>query len=71
MSTNESTFDRIVRAVLGILLISVVFVGPKTAWGLLGFVPLLTGLVGFCPLYRFFGVSTCRTSSQRGLDAHT
>jgi hypothetical protein len=40
-------------------LIAMVFVGPKAAWGWIGIVPLLTGLVGFCPLYRLVGMSTC------------
>lgn len=58
MSTNEGTLDRVVRIILGLALIALVFVGPKTAWGFLGFVPLLTGLVGYCPIYRVFKVST-------------
>ena len=58
MSTNEGTIDRLVRIIFGLVLIALVFVGPKTAWGLLGFVPLLTGLVGYCPVYRLFHVST-------------
>lgn len=58
MSTNEGTVDRLVRIIFGLVLIALVFVGPKTAWGFLGFVPLLTGLVGYCPMYRVFRVST-------------
>jgi hypothetical protein len=58
MSTNEGTVDRIVRTAVGLLLIALVFVGPKTAWGWLGSVPLLTGLVGYCPVYSWFKVST-------------
>jgi hypothetical protein len=58
MSNNEGSLDRALRVVFGMILISLVFVGPKTAWGFLGFVPLLTGLVGYCPLYRVFGVSS-------------
>jgi len=56
---NEGTIDRTLRLILGVALISLVFVGPKTAWGLVGLVPLATGLVGFCPIYRIFGLSTC------------
>jgi len=59
MLTNESSIDRVLRIVLGVVVLSLVVVGPKTMWGLLGLVPLLTGLVGFCPLYRVLGVSTC------------
>ena len=49
--------------IVGIVLIALVFVGPKTPWGLIGLVPLATGALGFCPLYRLIGVSTC--SSKR------
>ncbi len=57
--TNEGTIDRILRVVVGLILISLVFVGPQTPWGWVGIVPLLTGIVGFCPAYRIFGLSTC------------
>lgn len=56
---NEGTLDRAVRVVLGLVLLSLVFVGPKTMLGWVGLVPLLTGLVGSCPLYTLFGFSTC------------
>ena len=57
--TNEGTIDRILRVVVGLILISLIFVGPQTPWGWVGIVPLLTGIVGFCPAYRIFGLSTC------------
>lgn len=60
MKTNEGNVDRILRIVLGLGLLSLVFVGPQTMWGLVGLVPLLTGAVGFCPLYKVFGFNTCR-----------
>ena len=56
---NEGTIDRGVRVVLGLILISLAFVGPATPWGFLGLVPLATGLAGTCPLYSLFGLSTC------------
>jgi hypothetical protein len=56
---NEGTLDRAVRVVLGLVLVSLVFVGPRSLWGLVGIVPILTGLTGFCPLYRLVGVDTC------------
>ena len=69
MKPNESAVDRGIRIVLGILLLALVFVGPKTAWGWLGLVPLLTGVVGWCPLYRLIGVCTfCEPpSASRGV----
>ena len=57
--TNEGTIDRVLRVVVGLVLISLVFVGPQTPWGWIGVVPLLTGVIGFCPAYRIFGISTC------------
>ncbi len=47
--------------VLGLILISLVFVGPRTPWGWLGLIPLLTAVVSFCPLYRLIGINTCST----------
>jgi len=68
MFTNEGTIDRGVRIVLGIILLSLIFVGPHTLWGLIGIVPLITGLIGFCPLYRVLGMTTCSISDRA---AHT
>lgn len=59
MLANESTADRAMRVVLGIVLLSLVFVGPHTLWGLVGLVPLVTGAIGSCPIYRVFGITTC------------
>lgn len=57
-SKNEHLVDRAVRVILGLGLLALAFAGV-TPWGFLGVVPLLTGLVGFCPLYSLLGVSTC------------
>lgn len=57
---NEHPLERLARVVLGLAVLSLVFVGPRTPWALLGLVPLLTGLLGSCPLYTLLGVSTCR-----------
>lgn len=56
---NEHPVERVARVVLGLGLISLVFVGPKTPLGFVGIVPLLTGALGSCPLYTLFGFSTC------------
>ena len=56
---NVGTVDRTLRIVLGLALLSLAFVGPKTPWGYLGLLPLATGLVGFCGLYRVLGINTC------------
>lgn len=71
MPNNEGTLDRIVRVMLGIALISIVFIGPKTAWGWIGVVPLLTGLVGHCPIYSMLRISTCGRPPMQRRDAHS
>ncbi len=55
---NVGTVDRIGRIVLGTVLLSLLFVGPRTAWGLFGVVLLVTGAMGVCPLYRALGFTT-------------
>jgi hypothetical protein len=57
--TNEGTLDRGIRIVLGLALLSLTVVGPKSMLGLIGIVPLVTGAIGFCPLYKVLGLSTC------------
>ena len=59
MNANIGTVDRILRIVVGLILIAMVFVGPQTSWGWIGVVPLLTALIGFCPAYKLIGLSTC------------
>lgn len=59
MPNNTASWDRIVRVIAGLLLVSLVFVGPQTPFGWLGLIFVVTGAVGFCPLYRIFGISTC------------
>lgn len=59
MTRNEGTIDRALRIILGLILLSLVFVGPQTAWGWIGIVPLATGLLGFCPAYKILGLNTC------------
>ena len=59
MNKNEGILDRGLRVALGLGLLLLTVVGPKTLWGLVGLLPLVTGIVGFCPAYRLFGVSTC------------
>ncbi len=60
MSRNEGTIDRALRVILGLVLIVMAVRGMYTPWTWIGVVPLLTGLVGVCPIYSLLGVSTCR-----------
>jgi len=63
---NEGTVDRTLRVLVGIGLISLVFVGPQTPWGWVGLLPLITGLIGSCPGYTIFGMSTCGKQEDAG-----
>jgi hypothetical protein len=58
MNMNVGTVDRLLRVIVGIALIAIVFVGPKTPWGWVGVVPLLTAFISFCPLYTLLGINT-------------
>jgi hypothetical protein len=60
MSINEGTLDRVVRVVLGLVLVSLAIVGPQTPLAWVGIVPLVTGAVGFCPIYRVIGLRTTK-----------
>ncbi len=57
---NVGTLDRVIRILIGITLISFVFVGPQSLWGWVGLIPLLTGLFARCPAYSLFGWSSCK-----------
>ncbi len=61
---NVGGIDKLIRIIVGLALISLVFVGPKTAWGWVGLVPLLTGLFNFCPLYSIIGLNTCKKCKE-------
>ncbi|HMN07480.1 MAG TPA: DUF2892 domain-containing protein [Gemmatimonadaceae bacterium] len=57
---NEGTIDRGLRVVLGLVLLGIAVTG-RGAWGYIGVLPLVTGLMGTCPVYSIFGISTCPT----------
>lgn len=60
MTCNVGGIDRILRIILGLGLLSLVFVGPQTLWGLVGLVPLATAIFRWCPPYALLGLSTCK-----------
>jgi len=60
---NVGSIDRAVRVAIGLGLIAIVFVGPKTPFGWLGLIPLATAALGTCPLYSILGLSTCPTKT--------
>jgi hypothetical protein len=54
--------DRVLRVLIGVGLLALAFVGPKTPWGYLGIIPILTAVFSFCPAYALLGLSTCRNA---------
>ena len=64
MKKNIHSVERLIRIILGLALITLAFVGPKNPWFLLGAIPLLTGLIGWCPPYQLLGISTCKLSKK-------
>lgn len=71
LQKNLGNLDRSIRIIAGIGLLSLAFVGPHTAWGYIGLVPLITGIIGFCPAYCPLGISSCRVPKRRGTSAKT
>ncbi|MGV6859798.1 MAG: YgaP family membrane protein [bacterium] len=58
---NEGGIDRIVRIIAGLALIGSVYTIPAmNPWGWIGVVPLVTGIIGWCPAYSLFGIKTCK-----------
>ncbi len=65
MTCNIGNTERVLRALVGLGLISIVFVGPQTPWGWLGLIPLATAALGWCPPYALLGISTCGPSAPK------
>ena len=63
MEVNVGGVDRTIRIILGIVILSLVFVleGNARWWGLIGIVPIATGLLRWCAAYLPFGIKTCST----------
>lgn len=65
MTTNIGRIDQVLRIAVGLLLLALVATQTIGLWGLIGIVPLATGLFRFCPLYRMLGINTCPLGSGR------
>ena len=59
MSINVGSWDRVLRMVVGLVLIGLAATGTVGLWGWIGVVPVATGLFGFCPAYTLLGIKTC------------
>ena len=65
MKKNIGNIERILRVVVGAGILSLTVVGPQTPWALFGIVPLMTGLIGWCPPYHLLGINTCCKDEPR------
>ena len=59
MTKNVGGIDRALRITIGLALVAAAATGTVGLWGYIGVVPLLTGLVGWCPPYSMLGFNTC------------
>lgn len=64
MQSNVGGIDRLVRIIVGLVLIALAATGTVGWWGWLGVIPLLTGVVSRCPMYSLFGLRTCPLKSK-------
>ena len=64
MKSNVGGIDRILRIVLGLVLIGLAATGTVGPWGWIGIVPLATGLIGWCALYTLLGANTCSAKTK-------
>ena len=60
MKSKVGGIDRIVRIVIGLVLVALAATGQVGAWGWIGLLPLATGALGWCPPYSIFGINTCK-----------
>jgi len=59
MQTNVGTIDRAARVIAGLGLVAAAYAGALGPWAWIGIVPLVTGIVGTCPVYRALGIDSC------------
>lgn len=66
MNTNIGGLDRPLRIIAGLLILSLFFFieGDGRWWALVGLVPLVTGIIGWCPAYTLLGIRTCKMKSR-------
>lgn len=60
MSSNVGGVDRVLRIVVGLALVGATLGGVIGIWGWIGVIPLMTGVIGWCPAYLPFGIKTCK-----------
>lgn len=65
MKLNVGGMDRTIRIIIGVVLIALAATGTVGWWGWLGVIPLLTGIVRFCPAYGILGMNTCSLKDNK------
>lgn len=65
MKCNMHPVERLTRIGVGLAICLLAFIGPENKWYLLGAIPLITGLIGFCPPYAIFGINTCELDKKK------
>ncbi len=65
MNKNVGNIDKILRIVAGVALIGLSLAGVIGVWGWIGVVPLVTGLIGWCPAYAMLGIKSCPVSDKK------
>lgn len=64
MKVNEGSFDRSLRVITGLVLIGLAASGTVGLWGYVGVIPLVTGVIGMCPIYRLLGINSCSAGKR-------
>ena len=64
MKINEGILDRSLRVIVGLVLIGLAATGTVGLWAYIGIIPLVTGVVGMCPLYSLLGITSCPISRR-------
>jgi DUF2892 family protein len=59
LPVNIHPIERVIRGIVGLIVLSLLVWGPRTTWGLLGLIPIATAVVGWCPPYALLGINTC------------
>ena len=66
MKCNVGGIDRVLRIVVGLVLVGLAASNEVGVWGWIGIIPLATGLLKFCPLYPMLGINSCGTGCGGG-----
>lgn len=67
MGCNVGGLDRKLRILVGVVIL-LIGMGMSSWWALVGLIPLITGIMGWCPAYLLFGASTCKTDSDKSAE---